>query len=163
MSILIVLAVIMAYLTPGFYLARGMYGQAARQIASKSHKVIPNPPPRPEIKVGELLHTGGSFSRRCNLVKDKSEGRVGDTCTCDSREEWIKLRNGWIDYNDWNRKYGDVRGATFKEPTVNMLPIYASVPAWPVVAGGMFIKGGAKNIPDYREIERMENELKELN
>lgn len=160
MSILFFLSFVIVYLIPGFYLARGMYGQAARAIASNPQQVVPVCPPRPQIKVDELLHNG--YPRKCNLVKTKDEGRVGSTCTCSSRDEWIELRNGWIDYNDWQNKYGSIVGATHKPTSVNMLPIYASVPAWPLVAGGMFIKGGAKNIPDYRAIERMENELKEL-
>jgi len=158
--ILAVLIGLFAYSVPGFVLARGMYAEQLREIRQKPVVVVPPQPPRPRIKLTEMLHVSGSYGStigRCSILDSAKRA-----CNCRYRDEWIELKNGWTDYNEWHQKYGRITNGVVSEPTVNMTPIYLAVPGWPIVAGSMFIKGGAKGIPDYRAIERMENEFKEL-
>lgn len=144
------------YAVPGLFLARGIYAQAAREIASRPVQVIPPKPERPKYKLSEMLHA--TSPKRCNAIVANSN----NVCDCKYRRDWENLKNGWMDYEEWNRKYGHIKNGVSAEPEVNMGEIYWSVIGWPLVAGTLFIKGGAKNIPDYRAIERLENEMREL-
>lgn len=151
-----------AYMAPGMFMARGLYSEQIRETNSKPVQVVPPKPKRPEIKVNELLHDGFG---RCNLTR--KESRKGSTCTCSSRNEWIALKNAWLDYEEWFSNYSHIRNGVVRAPEPNMRFVYATIPLWPVFMIMRFITGGAKNIPNYREIERLEMEnnmaLKELN
>lgn len=158
----ILLVLLIPYMIPGLWLARGMYAEQVREIrSSPAPKVlkskIPPKPKRPEITLSEMLHI--SSGKGCSAL------RVGVdmACNCKYRDEWVALKNAWLDYKEWTREYGHIDPATYveKEPTPNMKAIYMAVPFWPLVGMAMYIKGGAKNIPDYREIERYESELNE--
>jgi hypothetical protein len=154
----IYLVLFLVYLAPGLVLARGMYGEQVRAIRNAPPVevgVIPPKPKRPDLKLGEMLHT--TYPTKCALLRDSAS----NACTCKYRSQWVRLKNEWLDYNEWVREYGhkDPSKISAKPPSPNMKAIYGSVPVWPLVMAGMYIKGGAKNIPDYREIERQEAEL----
>lgn len=154
---IIFLILLIPYLVPGLWLARGMYGEQMRAIRSSPIEVmsIPTKPERPEITMMEMLHA--TKPRKCNSI-DASNGTR--TCNCLHRSEWVSLKNAWADYNEWDEKYGhlDPTKITNKQPHPKMLPIYSAVPLWPLFAMAMYVKGGAKNIPDFRDIERLEHE-----
>jgi hypothetical protein len=137
-------------------LARGMYARELKSINSAPVQVVPPQPKRPRITLNEMLHQSGA-SFKCSILKTNYS-----SCNCKYRRDWEDLKNAWLDYNEWRDTYGHIKNGVVEMPTVNMLPIYLAVPGWPVVGAGMFIKGGASNIPNYHEIERMERELKEL-
>lgn len=143
----------MLWMAPGAVLARGMYSEAVREIQSKPVQVVPPKPPRPEYKLSEQLHS--VQPKRCQAL-------VGGGCNCRHRDDWLRMKNAWLDYDEWNHQYGHIKNGVLNEPKVKMLPIYTAVPAWPLMLIALYIKGGAKNIPDYRQIEQMEQELKEL-
>lgn len=155
MSIFLMILII-PYLIPGLMLARGMYAEQIRAIRSGTkNNSIPPEPPRPRIKLSEVLHDTAGRGRCQRHLSTRY------SCNCSSREEWINIRNAWIDYDDWQSNWA------YKKPkadSVNMTPIYISTVFWPIAIMGMYIKGGAKNIPDFREIERLEQSagIKEL-
>lgn len=155
---LMLLLLLIPYLFPGLVLARGMYSEQVKEIRSGDHgPVVPPKPPRPRITLAEQLHVAGPANKRCHVLSSTT----GKTCNCSYREEYLDIKNGWIDYDEWISKYGHIRNPSDKQRTPNMTPIYMAIPFWPLAGMAMYVKGGAKNIPDYRAIERLErlNEL----
>lgn len=152
---LLILFLIIPYLIPGIFLARGIYSEQIKQIRSAPVAIAPPKPERPDIRLSEMLHTSSPV--KCALLKnDRLTGTLYSACTCKYRDDWIKLKNQWIDYDEWQTKFGRYEVTAQSEPVPKMLPVYSAIPFWPFVMASKFIKGGAKTIPDYREIERLE-------
>jgi hypothetical protein len=143
---------LLAYLIPGLYIARGMYSEQIRQIRNTPVNVVPPKPQRPRITMNEMLHT--SSGRGCSILNSATK----QACNCRYRDEWVQLKNDWKDYEEWTHNYGHIKNGVPRQPSPNALMCYGAVPAWPLFLAGMFITGGTKNIPDYREIERLERE-----
>lgn len=151
--IFLMLLLIIPYLVPGLFLARGIYSEQIREIRSKPITIVPPKPKRPQIKVSELLHDSSSI-KKCSILLDGKRA-----CNCRSRDEWIELKNAWMDYQDWCNKYARLENGVERMPEPDMAEVYMAVPFWPIYMVGMFIKGGVKNIPDFREIERLERSV----
>lgn len=157
LMVLFIVGLLIAYCVPGLFVARGLYTKQVKAINAQPATVVPPKPPRPRIKVDEMLHQKGP-TKTCNL----HDGDYAYSCNCKWRNQWIELKNQWIDYNGWMKEWGHVKNGVSAMPEPDLKKCLLSVPGWPVVMAASFIKNGAKNIPDYAYIERMENELREL-
>jgi hypothetical protein len=143
-------------MTAGLPMARNKYTAAVRELYSKPMQIVPKQPDRPKIKLEEMLHR--SAPKKCSLLDDT---RMAAACDCAYREDWIQLRNDWLDYNEWKRDYGHIKNGVTEEPKISMFPILMTVPGWPVIKAIDYIKADAKRIPNPVEIERLEKELEE--
>jgi hypothetical protein len=142
---------------PGFYLARGHYSEQVKALRSNPRPIKPKTekPKRPDISVEEMLHA--TTPTRCALLKTGGP----QACNCKYRADWIRLKNEWIDYHEWQRgEYSGSHEDMIAEPSLSRS--LGIIPAWPVFLAIRFITGGADKIPDYREIERLEQEVLEL-
>jgi hypothetical protein len=151
---------LMVWCLPGLYLARGLYSSAIRELNNKPVTVVPPKPERPKMRLEDTLHRAGTgIGNKCGYI----ESNARKACNCNRREEWLNLKNAWIDYNEWVSNYGHIKNGVAEMPKPNMKPIYAAVPLWPIALGVLFIQGGAKKIPNYYEIEQLQNDIfKEL-
>jgi len=152
--IVLVVILLLIYLAPGLYFARSYYSNEIRTFRSTPKQLVPPKPERPRISIHEMLHTSSPI--KCGLLKGHA------ACSCRYREDWIELKNDWADYTEWVVNYGHIKdGVThIDEPSIGKA--FSVIPAWPVYKVMQFITAGAKAIPDYREIERMEEEMREL-
>lgn len=153
-AVFIILGIV-AWMTPGAFIGRNLYAREVRKINAKPVTIIPPKPKRPEIKEDEMLHVSAPV--KCSYL------RFSDySCNCKFRADWIKLKNDWIDYNEWIVKYGHIKDGVVNPPTVSMSKIYASVPLWPLALLVLFIQSGAPEKIDYDELARVERQLLDL-
>lgn len=148
------------YMIPGLFVSRALYASRVREISAKPVTVVPPKPKRPEVELSEMLHVSSPNSQRCQRLDYR-----GSACTCQYRDEWIKVKNAWIDYDEWMHEYSHIKNGVvaIPEAKVNLL----TVPFWPLILTSQFIQGGAKNIIKPGEIEALErhaydNPFKEL-
>lgn len=146
--IVFILVLAVLYTVPGFYFARGHYSEQVRALNNAPSARIPPKPERPPYRLDEMLHVRG-----CEVIKKNI------ACNCKYRDDWVKLKNDWIDYDEWTYKWSRYED---KKPGPSIGSAMEIVPIWPLFLATRFVTGGAKNIPDYREIERMEREVLEL-
>jgi hypothetical protein len=97
--------------------------------------------------MNEMLHDS-SAHKTCALLRKGTEKRIA--CNCSYRQEWIENKNAWYEYNNW-----EPEAAPKDDPEPPKVPVLA-VPFWPAYLALRFITAGAKNIPDYRYIERLD-------
>lgn len=158
-SILFFMVFLTIYMAPGAYLARSLYSEKVKAIRTGPPRapILPPRPERPEVKVNELLHTSGPV-KKCSMLETSTRA-----CNCSTRTEWLNTKNAWVNYNEWNEKYGETQrkidAGVYSNTSISMVPVYLAIPFWPLVGVSRFVQGGVKNIPDYREIERMEKAL----
>lgn len=123
---------------------------------------IPPMPPKPDLKLSEILHSSGKFSgRECNSLS----GIGGkNPCTCQSRDEWYKTKVGWDKYNEWQEEWYDDWRKQYRNQTKGPTNPAKVVAFWPFYLPGIYVEKVFKNSPDFEYIKYLEeqNEIEEL-
>lgn len=156
MFALFIFIAVMVYMVPGLFVARSEYAKQVRAHGKAEPRVIlPPKPPRPEYKMSEFLHQKTPFM--CSLLK---ENKGYKACNCKYRDDWVDMKNQWLDYDEWMENYGHLesQASTVKAATVPL----AAVPFWPVYFAKSFIEKGAVGIPDYKAVAEADRLLEQF-